>query len=399
MQHGGMPRSILGVGLQAKMVAAIVAAAVVISGLAAASAAAVPAGTVWLCKPGLANNPCEKDLTATIEFGNGASFVQKSRPANHPPIDCFYVYPTVSSQFTTNANLTIDPEETQIAIDQASRFSQVCKVYAPMYPQVTLIGLLRGEFTPTAIGTAYAGVLSAWEDYLANYNHGRGVVLIGHSQGAGMLIQLMRNVIDPNSTLRQQLVSALLMGGNVIVPSGQLVGGDFQHVPACQFALQTHCVVAYSSFLTEPPEGAFFGRLESPVSLLGGGVPAGINNPQVLCVNPTLFFQGERAGALLPYESTTPFPGLLGGFIRAPNAPTPWVGTPRQYSAQCEQANGASWLQVTNVGPPEDPREQVIEVLGPLWGTHLADINLALGNLVHLTAFQSRAYGVQSFFH
>ena len=34
-----------------------------------------------------------------------------------------------------NADLTIEPQETQIAIDQASRFSQVCRVFAPMYKQ------------------------------------------------------------------------------------------------------------------------------------------------------------------------------------------------------------------------------------------------------------------------
>ncbi len=57
-------------------------------------------------------------------MANGASFVEHAKPAKKPPIDCFYVYPTVSSQFTMNANLEIGPEEKQIAIDQASRFSQ-----------------------------------------------------------------------------------------------------------------------------------------------------------------------------------------------------------------------------------------------------------------------------------
>jgi hypothetical protein len=104
----------------------------------------------------------------------------------------------------------------------------------------------------------------------------------------------------------------------------------------------------------------------------------------------------DASGPLLPYYSTTPFPGLLGGATQTPVAPTPWVGTPGQYSAQCRHGNGASWLQVTDVGPAEDPREQVQETLGPRWGTHLADINLALGNLVPLVGLQSFVYRLQN---
>ena len=122
------------------------------------------------------------------------------RPAcpssQNPPIDCFYVYPTVSTQPTANANLHIDPQERAVAIAQASRFSQVCRVYAPMYPQLTLSAISKG-IRPQSAAIAYLGVLSAWNDYLAHYNKGRGVVLIGHSQGASLLIALIKREIDP----------------------------------------------------------------------------------------------------------------------------------------------------------------------------------------------------------
>ena len=238
----------------------------------AVSASAASAETTWLCKPGLAENPCETSEETTVELGNGSSSVEHAQPASDPPIDCFYVYPTVSSQLTVNANLAIGPEEKQVAIDQASRFSQQCKVYAPIYPQVTLSAInTPGAVTFGASVTAYLGMLSGFEEYLAKYNDGRGFVLIGHSQGALVLKQLVKEQIDPSPKLREQIVSALLMGGNVLVPKGGTVGGDFRNVPACQSAGQTHCVVAYSSFLEEPPEGADFGRVSSP--LLGAATP------------------------------------------------------------------------------------------------------------------------------
>ena len=72
---------------------------------------------------------------------------------------------------------------------------------------------------------AYSGVLSAWRQYLKRWNKGRGVVLIGHSQGTGMLKRLIQDKIDPSRGARRRVVSALLLGGNVVVPPGRDVGG------------------------------------------------------------------------------------------------------------------------------------------------------------------------------
>jgi hypothetical protein len=178
----------------------------------------------------------------------------------------------------------------------------------------------------------------------------------------------------------------------VIVPEGQGVGGTFQNVPACRVAGQLGCVVAYSSFLKEPPANSLFGR---PTSILGG-TPPKLEHPQVLCVNPTVLAQGPHAGPTFAYYPTLnayggKFPGPLGFVVQAPKASTPWVAAPAEYSAQCEARNGASWLQLS-LGDETDPRERIFETLGPEWGTHLVDVNVALGNLVGLVGIQALAY-------
>ncbi len=151
-----------------------------------------------------------------------------------PTFDCFYVYPTVSAQRKDNANLKIQPAEIAVAIAQASRFSQVCRVWAPMYRQRTGASLQQGLGNdPAADQVAYDSLLSDWEDYLAHDNDGRPVIFIGHSQGAAMLIRLLRSQIDPHPALRKQMVSALILGGNVQVPKGKTVGGSFKHIPTC----------------------------------------------------------------------------------------------------------------------------------------------------------------------
>jgi len=390
MHHRLRPRLSGMVGWRTWLVAAVSAAALAVPAIAASPASA----TTWLCKPGDAINPCLSSEETTVELSNGASFLEKAKPATNPPIDCFYVYPTVSSQTTENANEEIDPEETQIAVDQASRFSQACNVYAPIYPQLTIPAInTPGAVTPEGSAKAYVGVLTAFEEYLALYNHGRGFELIGHSQGSLMLEQLIKEQIDPNPALRKQMVGAIILGGNVLVPKGKTVGGTFQNVPTCSWSGETGCVVAYSSFLKEPPEGSFFGRVNSP--LLGTPIPEEIaKGLEVACTNPSVAFgqQGSATGLLAPYESTTPFPGDLGPFVKAPSAPTPWVSTPVQYTGQCKSANGATWLQLTNLGIPGDKREKVEEVLGPDWGTHLVDVNIALGNLVPTVELKAIVY-------
>ena len=104
----------------------------------------------------------------------------------------------------------------------------------------------------------------AWRDYLKHYNHGRGVVLIGHSQGSFVLRQLVAKEIDSKRKVRSKLISAVLLGGNVLVKKGSDVGGDFKHVPACRSRSQTGCVIAFSTFGETPPANAIFGRTNAP---------------------------------------------------------------------------------------------------------------------------------------
>jgi hypothetical protein len=355
---------------------------------ASAVPSAVPDDTVWLCKPGLAGNPCAGNLDTTVIDASGAKTVEPAAPAADPPIDCFYVYPTVSRQKTTNANLTIDPEARAVAVAQAALFSRVCRVYAPMYPQLTLAAIAKpGDITFASALIAFTGVGSAWSNYLANYNHGRGVVLIGHSQGAFMLTALIKYQIDANPETRRLLVSALLMGGNVAVPVGKSVGGDFANVPACGSATQTGCVVAYSSFDTTPPADAVFGRTGSVLNPFADSSTVPM---QILCVNPAA--PGGGSGVLRPYFPTTGLSVLVGGASATPLAATAFVSYPGEYSAHCQSAGGATWLQIDRTGGANDHRPPIARSQSPAWGFHVVDVNIALGNLVDLVGSESAAF-------
>jgi hypothetical protein len=339
--------------------------------------------TVWLCRPGEANDPCAGDLSTTSVGATGTPSPESNVPASHAKFDCFYVYPTSSSQKAANANLEIQAGEIGAALSQAAQFSRVCNVWAPMYRQRTSADLLKGlGGDPAADQIAYESVLSGWKDYLAHDNHGRPIVFIGHSQGAAMLIRLLHNVIDPSAKLRHLMVSAIILGGNVQVPTGKTVGGSFRHIPTCTSASEVGCVIAYSSFGSAPPADALFGRPGQGVSLQSQQTTS--KGEQVACVNPVNFSTGTAPLSPIFLAATSPTPGV--------KVTTPFVAFPGLYTAKCESQGGATWLQIDVIKSGNDDRPTLTPTLGPTWGLHLGDFNLALGNLVHDVSQEEQAY-------
>src|SRR5437667_3182489 len=94
----------------------------------------------WLCRPGR-SDVCEVDLTTTIILENGNLTRERWNADPTASIDCFYVYPTVSTDPTPNSDMVADPAELNVVRQQFARFASKCRPYAPLYRQVTLAGL------------------------------------------------------------------------------------------------------------------------------------------------------------------------------------------------------------------------------------------------------------------
>ncbi len=94
----------------------------------------------WLCRPGR-QDACSVDLTATVVAANGKLTREKFTADPKAPIDCFYVYPTVSLDTTPNSDMNAGREEASVIRAQLARFGSACRIYAPLYRQVTLTAL------------------------------------------------------------------------------------------------------------------------------------------------------------------------------------------------------------------------------------------------------------------
>jgi Protein of unknown function (DUF3089) len=343
--------------------------------------------TTWLCKPGIPNNPCEPGFDTTLMSPSGQIVgTQSVKPDKKRKFDCFYVYPTVSDDKSVNSDLSIDPEELSIALYQAARYSLHCRVFAPMYRQLTLQSIGSTSIPPEARLIAYNDVLAAWQTYLRKYNRGRGVVLIGHSQGTFVLRELIHHVVDPSKKVRRKLISAILLGGNVTVPEGGTVGGDFNHIPACRRAKQFGCAIAFSTFNAPVPSDSKFGR----PNLFVPDLPS---TGDVLCTNPAAL--GGGSATLTSVFPTAPFApgttiGLATGLVGQPTptgATTPWFQA-QAYTGACDSSNDADVLQIA----PIDGAPTLHPVPDATWGLHLVDANIALGNLTDDTAVEAKAW-------
>ncbi|MBE7217620.1 MAG: DUF3089 domain-containing protein [Caulobacteraceae bacterium] len=333
----------------------------------------------WLCRPGRADACGAARLDAVRIAPDGTRTPAPFTPAAAPKLDCFYVYPTDSQEPATYSDMTVTAAETETAGAQFARFAQVCRPFAPMYRQLTLSGLKQALAVKTndiagwtdLFQPAYADVLAAWRQYLAHDNHGRGVVLIGHSQGAILLQKLLAEEIDGKPAQRL-LVSAFLAGDpGLAVPAGAPVGGTFQHIPLCAAQAQTGCVYAWGSYAVSD---GYAGPRRFGVSPIAGDVAA--------CVDPAAPGGGEA-----------PLTSYLRKPAGAPAGDPPWLEVVGGFAGRCVADAQGDVLRVKVTDAPyADMRRALVAAVthSPSWGLHLLDVNLVQGDMLAAVAAQAR---------
>jgi len=330
----------------------------------------------WICRPDK-SDPCDQNLNTTVIQGDGRTSIETFTPNAGAPVDCFYVYPTASWDSGDNSDRSPGTyQEVAATRTQAARFGSQCRLYVPVYRQVTSTWYVNAYLSSAVLAlpddlveTAYADVVAAFRHYLAVDNQGRGFVLIGHSQGSEMLTLLIQREIAPNPAIQARLVSALLLG----LPAEE----HPPSLPACTAATQTGCLVAYQSFrATNPPDpDSGFARSSNPAD----------------CTNPARL--GGGSAVLRPYFPTSGTRWTSNGRYVS----TPFVAVPGLVSGACVSAGGFTYLSITVNAVPSDTRTDNIPGdmgygLDAEFGLHLSDMQLAQGDLVDLVGQQGRSF-------
>lgn len=220
----------------------------------------------WAALPGV------KDSADCIPYGSGLKDGQADAK-----VDVFFIHPTMYYKGKSwNADLA--DKRTNRLVDiypirqQASVFNESCKVYAPRYRQATLYSFIESDGNGLlALDTAYADVKRAFQYYLDNYNHGRPVIIAGHSQGTFHAQHLLHDFFENDPKLKKLLVAAYLIGGNIGKES-------FTALVPCDSASQTNCYVAWHTRQTGSD-------IKEPTKKQQGA-PAYQNYTQYICVNP-----------------------------------------------------------------------------------------------------------------
>jgi hypothetical protein len=291
--------------------------------------------------------------------------------------------------------MNIGSEHVAVVNQQFARFASVCRPFAPMYRQATLTALRASQSgRPLNVdrALAYNDVKDAWKHYLAHDNRGRGVVLIGHSQGSLVLAELVSREIE-GKPVQSRIVSVILAGYRLQVPAGKDVGADFKLIPLCRSADQVGCVITFASFRANrppPADGRLFGASAGP------GLEAA-------CVNPARLTGGS--GPLWAYLASGITSAIPDEIPPAPwtrpatPIPTPFVSVPGLLSAECRNNGTHNYLAITLHPTPGGVRTEDITgdvvVNGRLladWGLHRVDMNLVMGNLIEIVRKQGRAY-------
>ena len=180
-------------------------------------------------------------------------------------VDVFFVGPTTFLGNATQFNLPLaEPESRRSFLGAISMekgiYDAKANFYAPYYRQAALnvYKLDVGAAAPY-FALAYQDVKAAFEHYLQHLNPDRPFILAGFSQGADMIVRLLKDKFhDP--ALQARLVAAYAIGWRLTVE-------DIAQYPHLRMARGEFDIGVIVSFNTEAPELA--SSLSVPAKTLG----------------------------------------------------------------------------------------------------------------------------------
>lgn len=185
--------------------------------------------------------------------------------------DIFYVCSTETSDWINAQGDTMHFADMTRPEDRAALYGEMhgvdslvcpecCNFYASYYNQATIEGLLRDTaLFRSRCAQATEEVKRAFDQYMRHFNHGRRFVLMGYSQGAYAVVELLKGLTPDEA---EKMVAAYVIGYQVTKEDL-----SYPYIRAAQGASDTGVTVCYNSVASA--------EVEIPV--LSGHTAIGIN--------------------------------------------------------------------------------------------------------------------------
>lgn len=185
--------------------------------------------------------------------------------------DIFYVCSTETSNWISAKGDTMHFADMRREEDKAALFGEMhgvdslicpsmCNFYAPYYNQATIEGLLRDTaFFRPRCAKATEEVKLAFDYYIRHLNRGKRFVLIGYSQGAFAVVELLKGLTPEEA---KRMVAAYVIGYQVTTEDLH-----YPYIHAAQGATDTGVTVCYNSVSS----------VDAAIPVLSGNNSIGIN--------------------------------------------------------------------------------------------------------------------------
>lgn len=233
---------------------------------------------MWISRPGIGIDDPARWQPATRGEARKMPVVDEG----NPEFAVFFVHPTSYIERTSwNAALD-DAQSGRIAEvyvrGMASPFNQASEIWAPKYRQATFGAFLTDSpDAEAAIDTAYEDVAQAFDFFIDSIAADTPIVLVGHSQGALHLMNLLQREIA-GTALEDRIAAAYLVGWPISVAHDLPALG----LPACATAGQANCIASWSSY-AEPADPSALIETYSESRGLDGNLRG---DSSIVCTNP-----------------------------------------------------------------------------------------------------------------
>ena len=163
------------------------------------------------------DNDSSNSAALATDYSKAAHWL--SIPAVVEKVDIFYFYPTAwTSTDPDNPHICAIDEPTMLTqapeafARQATAFQTVGNIYAPFYRQdngssIDRLNVIAGIPTLDAI--------AAFDYYIKHFNNNRPYILVGHSQGATVLSNLLSEYMKDHPDVYSRMVAAYVIGNPI----------------------------------------------------------------------------------------------------------------------------------------------------------------------------------------